>query len=122
MTDWEEVASKTIAQFKCAGIKSVFGEPYEHEGKKIIPVAKVSYGWGGGGGKAPEHNGDTPKDANEGSGMGAGISAKPYGFIVIDGEKVSYRPVFDLMHVLIGALGLMLVWRHLINGHGKRSC
>ena len=33
-----------------ASVKSVYGEPVEAEGKTIIPVARVAYGFGGGGG------------------------------------------------------------------------
>jgi uncharacterized spore protein YtfJ len=117
MTAWEELASKTAGQLKNAGVKSVFGEPYEQDGKKIVPVAKVSYGWGGGEGKTekPENEGE------EGGGIGAGVTAKPYGFIVIENEKVSYRPVFELAHVLMGATLFVLVWRFLFSGNGRRS-
>ena len=31
-----------------AGAKTVFGDPIAAEGKTLIPVAKVGYGWGGG--------------------------------------------------------------------------
>ena len=33
-----------------ASVKAVYGEPITAEGKTIIPVARVRYGFGGGGG------------------------------------------------------------------------
>ena len=33
-----------------AGVKTVFGEPISAQGKTIIPVAKLIYGYGGGAG------------------------------------------------------------------------
>ena len=32
-----------------ANVKSVYGEPIAAQGKTVIPVAKVMYGYGGGG-------------------------------------------------------------------------
>jgi len=55
-----------------AAVKAVYGEPIEAQGKTIIPVAKVVYGFGGG-------YGETGKDKKEGAdkeGGGAGASPR----------------------------------------------
>ena len=37
-----------------ATVKSVFGEPIHAEGKTVVPVAKVAYGFGAGSGSGPD--------------------------------------------------------------------
>ena len=73
-----------------ANIKKIFSEPIEVEGKKIITVAKVSYGFGGGSGKGV--NGTE----GEGSGGGGGVMAKPIGMIEITKDSTKYIPFEDI--------------------------
>lgn len=67
-----------------AGVKAVFGEPVERDGVTVIPVAKASWGFGGGGGG---------EGTDEGHGGGGGASARPHGFIEIEGGRATYRPI-----------------------------
>ena len=63
-----------------ATVKSVFGEPIHAEGKTVVPVAKVAYGFGAGGGrKSANHDGcsDQPE------GGGGGVRAFPAGALEI---------------------------------------
>lgn len=76
-----------------ASVRSVYGDPIEADGKTIIPVARVAYGFGGGFGQGGEGMGgsEAPEGAEEGSGQGAGVgggvSAKPVGVVEVgDGE------------------------------------
>ena len=63
-----------------ATVKSVFGEPIHAEGKTVVPIAKVAYGFGAGGGQGPaKQNGDRP----EGEGGGGGVRAFPAGALEI---------------------------------------
>jgi uncharacterized spore protein YtfJ len=73
-------------------VRRVFGEPIEHDGVVVVPVAKV--GGGGGGGGDSEGNG----------GGGFGLGAKPAGVYVIKGGQVSWRPAIDPLR-----LGLLVV-------------
>jgi uncharacterized spore protein YtfJ len=61
-----------------ASASAVFGEPVERSGVTVIPVARSSWGFGGGsGGEA----------ANQGSGGGGGAVVTPIGFIEVrDGD------------------------------------
>ena len=43
-----------------AQVKSVFGDPISAEGKTIVPVAKVAYGFGGGSGTGGVGQGEEP--------------------------------------------------------------
>ena len=58
-------------------VRRVFGEPIEHEGVVVVPVAKV--GGGGGGGGDNEDNG----------GGGFGLGARPVGAYVIKNGEVT---------------------------------
>jgi uncharacterized spore protein YtfJ len=80
-------------------VRRVFGDPIEHDGVIVVPVARV--GGGGGGGGDAEHNG----------GGGFGLGAKPVGVYVIKGGQVSWRPAVDPVRValvVVAALALLL--------------
>ena len=61
--------------------ETVVGDPITAGGVTVIPVSKVSVGFGIGGGKAQEKN-------REGEGTGGGVMIEPVAFIVIRGGKV----------------------------------
>jgi uncharacterized spore protein YtfJ len=68
------------------GAKSVFGEPISTNGKTIVPVAKVRYGFGGGSGRKSQDN-------EEGFGGGGGFIGKPVGVIEITNEQTRFVPI-----------------------------
>ena len=63
-----------------ATVKTVFGEPIHAEGKTVVPVAKVAYGFGAGGGHG---HGDHPERGGEGGGGGGGVRTFPAGALEI---------------------------------------
>ena len=63
-----------------AGVKTVFGDPISAQGKTIIPVAKLIYGYGGGAGTGGVGNSSAQ---GEGGGGGAGVRAIPVGVIEV---------------------------------------
>ena len=71
-----------------ADVRAVYGEPVETQGKTIIPVAKVAYGFGGG---SCEGKGNK-KEAKDGEcgGMGGGVAVKPVGMIEVTKEDTRY--------------------------------
>src|SRR5947207_1987227 len=69
-----------------ANAKQVYGEPVERDGTTIIPVAKVQWGFGGGG---------LGHGAAERGGGGGGARAMPAGFIVIKNGNAEFRPHRD---------------------------
>jgi uncharacterized spore protein YtfJ len=71
-------------------VRRVFGDPIEHDGVVVVPVAAVS-GGGGGGGDA-EHNG----------GGGFGLRARPVGAYVIKDGEVAWKPVIDASRLTLG--------------------
>ena len=76
-----------------ASVRSVYGDPIEADGRTIIPVARVSYGFGGGFGRGGPESGEdgagegAAEETGQGAGGGGGVSAKPVGVVEVgDGE------------------------------------
>ncbi len=72
-----------------ARAQTVLGEPVQVGEKTVIPVVKISVGFGAGGSEAAEND----KKSAGGGGGGGGFSIQPVGFIVIEGEKTAFLPV-----------------------------
>lgn len=77
-----------------AKTETVIGIPMEIAGNTIIPVSRISLGFGGGsghgeGGDEVKHN----KGLGEGGGGGGGIRIEPAAFIVVKEGKVEIMPV-----------------------------
>lgn len=72
---------------------TVVGEPIQAGEITLIPVSKISFGFGTGasefGGKAPKAPGDNPF----GGGGGAGVKVTPVCFLAISGANVKVLPV-----------------------------
>ncbi len=76
-----------------AGTQTLFGEPLLVEGRTIIPVAKLRYGFGAGGGEI-EHEGKDGSEVEQGGGGGgAGVAATPMGFLVVTAKGERFVPV-----------------------------
>jgi hypothetical protein len=94
-----------------AGVQAVFGEPVRNEGITVIPVARVRWGFGGGGGSA-----DGPESGPaSGSGGGGGVAADPIGYLEIDPQGTAFRPIREPypspLLLLAGGLTAALVIR-----------
>jgi uncharacterized spore protein YtfJ len=95
-----------------ATVKTVFGEPIQVEGKTVVPIAKVAYGFGAGG--APKlgrknDDGESP----EGGGGGGGVCAFPAGALEITPEQTRFVPFIDYRWIL-GAAAIGVVIGHLL--------
>ena len=70
---------------------SVVGEPViAGDGTMIVPVSKVSFGFGGGGSEFDSKKSDNP---HFGGGMGGGASVKAEAFLVINNGNVRLVPM-----------------------------
>ena len=85
-----------------ASAKQVYGEPVEHDGTTVIPVARVQWGFGGGG---------IGRGVAERGGGGGGARAYPVGFIHLRDGHAEFRPIHDpagtVMLAAAGAIGLL---------------
>jgi len=82
-----------------AGVRAVFGETIQVDGRKIIPVASVAYGFGMGGGEGAEKAG--------GGGGGGGIRVEPLAVIEVVGEKLKIQPIVNVTR--LATVGMLLM-------------
>lgn len=81
-----------------ASVKAVYGDPVQIDGKTVIPVAKVAYGFGGGTGTKraradkADKNGKEPAASEAGEGAGGGVAAKPVGVVEISDDETKFVP------------------------------
>ena len=84
------------------------------DGTTIIPVSKISVGFGGGGGDASAND----KSGAFGGGIGGGVSVKPIGFLVSTGDgnvryisvsgNTVHGQILDLLPSVIDKIQAML--------------
>ena len=77
-----------------AHVKTVFGDPIAAEGKTIIPVARIRYGFGGGMGSGPTRGGDEHR-LGQGGGGGGGVMAIPVGVVEVSASGTRFIPVLS---------------------------
>ena len=86
-----------------ANARQVYGEPVERDGTTVIPVARVQWGFGGGG---------IGRGLAERGGGGGGARAFPTGFIELRDGKAEFRPIHDAAGLATlaaaGALGIIV--------------
>lgn len=96
-----------------ANVKAVYGEPIAAQGKTVIPVAKIIYGYGGGSGTGGVGNSGA---RGEGGGGGGGARAIPVGVVEVSDQHTRFVPITS-RRKLAGAvvmgigLGILLGWR-----------
>jgi len=85
----QEVLETVEKPLQQASVRNVYGEPINAQGKTIIPVAKIAYGFGGGSGKHHHLDGKDKGDDN-GAGGGGGMAALPWGYVEITSEQTRF--------------------------------
>lgn len=69
-----------------AAVDRVYGDSIDIDGKTIIPVARVAYGFGGGFGSSRE----STEEAGQGGGGGGGMKAVPVGVVEITDAETRF--------------------------------
>ncbi len=83
----------TIAKIReMVDANSVVGEPITAGDVTIIPISKISIGYGGGGSDFAAKNGNA-QDKPFGGGVGAGVKVTPIAFLIIKEGSVRMLPV-----------------------------
>lgn len=92
-----DMMTNTMSKIKdMIDVNTVVGSPITTPGGvTIIPVTKVSIGYGGGGSDFATKNMPVNRDNSFGGGAGAGIKITPVAFLVIRGENVRMLPVAE---------------------------
>jgi len=94
-----------------AGVRAVFGEVIEVNGRKLIPVAGVVYGFGMGGGQGPSRQ-EKDKEKGEpplGGGGGGGMRVEPIAVIEVTNNTLKIQPIVNVTRVAIAGL-LVSAW------------
>jgi uncharacterized spore protein YtfJ len=79
-------------------ISKVYGEPIETQGKTLIPVAKVTFGYGVGVGNVANSEDETNASHQTGAGGvggGGGAVVTPIGILEITKENTRFIPIDD---------------------------
>ncbi|HEV2440100.1 MAG TPA: spore germination protein GerW family protein [bacterium] len=101
----EEMLNRIGQIHERAAVKTVFGEPYQVNGRTVIPVAKVCYGFGCGAGRGnAKING-----GNESGGGGGGVSVRPVAVLEVSGTETRLKPIVDVTRLAIAGMAL-LAW------------
>jgi uncharacterized spore protein YtfJ len=88
--------------------RAVFADPVVVEGRTVIPVAQVSYGFGlGFGASAGEEDEEEMPDLGGGGGGGAG--ARPMGVVEVTAEGVQVKPIVDEQTLAVGG-AVLVAW------------
>ncbi len=89
-----------------ADVRTVYGETIELNGRRVIPVASVQYGFGMGGGSGPtKSKGNAPG----GGGGGGGVRVEPVALIDITDGKLKVEPIVNVTRLATMAL-LLAAW------------
>jgi uncharacterized spore protein YtfJ len=94
MMNVKETLEALAERLQTTGVRTVFGEPISAEGRTIVPVARVAYGFGSGGGASEQRPGQPNDLRGEGQGGGGGVRAVPAGVVEITPERTRFLP-FD---------------------------
>ena len=86
---------ETISKIReMVDVNNVIGEPITTpDGVTIIPVSKVSVGFGGGGSDFVSKKNPTAQDNPYGGGVGGGVKVTPICFLIVKDGNVRMMPV-----------------------------
>lgn len=96
-----------------ASVKNVFGETVEVGDKKIIPVARIAYGFGGGYGQGGKNkipgqlsvaSSESQTPVGEGAGGGGGMYARAKGVFEIGPQGTRFIPADANKQLLMGVV------------------
>ncbi len=118
MIDPKEMLATLVDRFAVtAKVQNVFGEPIEAHGKTIIPVARVSYRLGAGGGW--RERSPIPRMQTGGGGGGGVVQAVPAGVVEITEAGARFVRFFDpqmAAGLVAGGIVFGLLLRRLFRG------
>lgn len=90
-----------------AGANLTIGSPSKVGELSIIPVARISFAFGGGGGKSPnakkqkQHDeASEDKQSNFGGGGGGNVKTDPVGIYILNKDKVKFYPILATKEII----------------------
>ncbi len=99
----------------CAKAAAIFGDRVTHGNTTVIPVARTTFGFGGGTGHS--------KKTETGEGGGGGALVNPVGYIQLTKHSARFKPIRDPRWLIgLTALGLLLLARTAVKIHTCPTC
>ncbi|MBA1342787.1 MAG: hypothetical protein C5S52_04230 [ANME-2 cluster archaeon] len=84
----EELMQEVVEQLeKLVTTRTIVGEPITVAGKTVIPISKVSFGFGSAGGECKRD-----EESGFGGGGGGGAKIEPVAFLVVSEDEVKLLP------------------------------
>ena len=75
-------------------VNTIIGDPIvTQDGTTLIPISKVTFGFGSGGSDFKSRNSSDSSPLCFGGGGGAGVSISPVAFLIVNGENARILPV-----------------------------
>lgn len=75
-------------------VNTIIGDPIvTHDGTTLIPISKVTFGFGSGGTDFKSKNSAPDAPLCFGGGGGAGVSVTPVAFLIVSGDNARILPV-----------------------------
>ena len=92
-----EMIAESMAKIRdMIDVNTVIGDPISTpDGVTIIPVTRVSIGYGSGGLDYASKTRPAEKDSSFGGGAGAGVNITPIAFLIVRGENVRMLPIAE---------------------------
>lgn len=120
----EQILDRIAQIHERATVKTVFGEPYQVNGRTMVPVAKISYGFGFGAGRgeAKEHGADKPGGGGAGGGGGGRVSVRPVAVLEMSAADTKVRPIVDVTRIALAAMALVAWNIFWISYTARRIC
>jgi uncharacterized spore protein YtfJ len=112
----KDTLESLVERLQATGVRTVFGEPISAGGRTIIPVARIAYGFGSGGGSSDATGIEPGRPRGEGAGGGGGVRAVPAGVVEVTGSETRFvrfddwRPLAGVA-VVAFTLGVMVARR-----------
>lgn len=89
-----------------ADVRTVFGEAIQLNGRRVIPVASIQYGFGMGGGSGPTK---AKSEASGGGGGGGGMRVEPVALVDITDGKLKVEPIVNVTRLATMAM-ILAAW------------
>lgn len=90
-----ELIQESMAKVReMADTNTIVGQPiHTPDGVTLIPISRVSFGFGGGGTTFTFGKKETAEDPNMGAGIGAGVKIDPVAFLIVKDGVTRVMPV-----------------------------
>ena len=90
-----ELIQESMAKVReMADTNTIIGQPvHTPDGVTLIPISRVSFGFGGGGTTFTFGKKETAEDPNMGAGIGAGVKIDPVAFLIVKDGFTRVIPV-----------------------------